>query len=102
MIKSSRDRTRESRKNETIDKGSLPVAYRGPLLFLERRASERERKGVEEKEEEDREPGGRVVHDQPLSVRGSVFSVRLLLRERLGKWPSRNNFLWGFVATRGP
>lgn len=45
----------------------------------------------------DKEPGGRVVHDQPLSVRGSVFSV-LLLRERLGKWPSRNNFLWGFVA----
>lgn len=47
---------------------------------------------------EGREPGGRVVHDQPLSVRGSVFSVRLLLRERLGKWAWRNNFLWGFVA----
>lgn len=95
---------RERVEKTTIDKGSplCPCCVRGPLLFLdplERRVRERKR---QERGEEDREPGGRVVHDQPLSARGSVFSVRLLLRERLGKWPSRNNFLWGFVATRGP
>lgn len=68
-----------------------PAAY-GARSVVSREERERERG------REGREPGGRVVHDQPLSVRGSVFSVRLLLRERLGKWAWRNNFLWGFVA----
>lgn len=86
----------------TIDKGS-PLLRTGPVVVSGPCGEKSERKRERGKgEEEDREPGGRVVHDQPLSVRGSVFSVRLLLRERLGKWPSRNNFLWGFVATRGP
>lgn len=86
----------------TIDKRS-PLLRTGPVVVSGPYGEKSERKRERGKgEEEDREPGGRVVHDQPLSVRGSVFSVRLLLRERLGKWPSRNNFLWGFVATRGP
>lgn len=94
VMKSSRvlgiEREESQATRSTEDSSSC---VRSPLLFLDKKKIEREKSW-----EMDKEPGGRVVHDQPLSVRGSVFSVRLLLRERLGKWPSRNNFLWGFVA----